>query len=277
MKQTIMHIFTRTPLHVGAGNSVGVVDSPIQRERHTKIPIIPGSSLKGVLSDFWNDEKFDRTEEGKAIFGNDSNKNASAGNLLVGEARVLAFPVRSAKGAFAWITCPLVLARYKRDNASVDFKLDKFDGLGEDQCFGAEDVLLKDNVILEEYKFNSKGLSEDIASVLKNIMNDEVWKSIETRLVIVSDEIFSYFCENACEVVSRIKIDDKTGVTAKGALFNQEQCPSETMFYAVMGEQKDKGSLQALADKLKEENNIIQVGANETIGLGYCSISMEVE
>jgi len=277
MKQTIMHIFTRTPLHVGAGNSVGVVDSPIQRERHTKIPIIPGSSLKGVLSDFWNDDDFKRTDEGKIIFGNDAPKNASAGNLLVGEARVLAFPVRSAKGAFAWITCPLVLARYKRDNASIDFDLDQLDGLSDDQCLGAEDVLLKDCVVLEEYKFTSKGLSEDIAGKLKNIIDDEVWKSIETRLVIVNDEIFSYFCENACEVVSRICIDDETGVTKPGALFNQEQCPSETMFYAVMGEQKDKGSLNALADKLNEQNNIIQVGANETIGLGYCSVSMEAK
>ncbi len=272
MKQTIMHIFTRTPLHVGAGNSVGVVDSPIQRERHTRIPIIPGSSLKGVLADFWNDDNFERTKDGSIHFGS----NDSAGNLLVGEARVLAFPVRSAKGAFAWITCPLVLARYKRD-ANVNFDLKKYDGLTEEQCFGAEDVMFGNNVILEEYKFTSENLSEEIAFELEDILDDDIWKSITTRLVIVNDEIFSYFVEHACEVVSRICIDDETGVTKKGALFNQEQCPSETMFYAVMAEQKDKGSLKALSAKLKENNNIIQVGANETIGLGFCSISMEVK
>ncbi len=271
MKQTIMHIFTRTPLHVGAGNSVGVVDSPIQRERHTKIPIIPGSSLKGVLADFWNDEDFKRTEEGNKHFGT----NDSAGNLLIGEARVLAFPVRSAKGAFAWITCPLVLARYKRDNSNIDFNIPVVDN--DNECYALNEVLIDENVILEEYKFKSKGLSEDIACEFSKLFDDEVWTSVESRLVIVSDEMFSYFVENTCEVVSRICVDDETGVTKKGALFNQEQCPSETMFYAVMGEQKDKGSLNALADKLKEQNNIIQVGANETIGLGYCSVNMEVK
>jgi CRISPR type III-B/RAMP module RAMP protein Cmr4 len=54
-QQKILYIFTRTPLHVGAGSSVGAIDQPIQRERHTGFPIIPASSLKGSFTDFWND------------------------------------------------------------------------------------------------------------------------------------------------------------------------------------------------------------------------------
>ena len=49
MQTKILYLFTRTPLHVGAGASVGAIDQPIQRERHTGFPIIPGSSIKGVL------------------------------------------------------------------------------------------------------------------------------------------------------------------------------------------------------------------------------------
>ena len=97
MKKQIFAIFTRTPLHVGAGNSVGAIDSPVMRERHTRIPIIPGSSLKGVLADLWNDENFKRTSDGEELFGKTDSKAAKAGQLLVGESRVLAFPVRSAK------------------------------------------------------------------------------------------------------------------------------------------------------------------------------------
>ncbi|MDD5698865.1 MAG: RAMP superfamily CRISPR-associated protein [Victivallaceae bacterium] len=81
MKKKIMSIFTRTPLHVGAGNSVGAIDAPIMRERHTRIPIIPGSSLKGVLADLWNDNEYQRTEEGKRLFGNDDAQNACSGKL----------------------------------------------------------------------------------------------------------------------------------------------------------------------------------------------------
>ncbi|HPO37048.1 MAG TPA: RAMP superfamily CRISPR-associated protein, partial [Kiritimatiellia bacterium] len=56
MKQAILTIFTRTPLHVGAGSSVGAIDQPVIRERHTRFPVIPGSSIKRVLADAWLDE-----------------------------------------------------------------------------------------------------------------------------------------------------------------------------------------------------------------------------
>ncbi len=260
MENKIMAIFTRTPLHVGAGNSVGAIDSPIMRERHTKIPIIPGSSLKGVLKDLFNGNS-----EQKILFGKDD----SAGKLLIGEARVLAFPVRSAKGSFAWITSPLTLARYERDSG-VKMNIDKLDGLEDSQCFGAQDVVLGKDVVLEEYKFESQGLSEDIALKLEKTFDDKIWKTVATRLVIVNDEIFSYFCENACEVVTRIKVNDETGVVDKGALFNQEQVPSETMFYAVIGEQKT-GYIETLKKVLPE---VLQIGGDETIGLGFCSVSM---
>ncbi|MBM4152947.1 MAG: hypothetical protein FJ220_05450, partial [Kiritimatiellaceae bacterium] len=85
MNKMIMTLFARTPVHVGAGNSVGAVDSPVQRERHTRIPIIPGSSLKGVLADLWSEdyekvkEKLVRKEGSDSawLFGNESDKNAA--------------------------------------------------------------------------------------------------------------------------------------------------------------------------------------------------------
>lgn len=286
MEKKIMYLFSRTPVHVGAGNSVGAIDSPIQRERHTRIPIIPGSSLKGVLADLWNNDiENKKRKEGSdlaVLFGSDDDKNASAGALLIGEARVLAFPVRSAKGAFAWITCPLALARYKRD-AEVKFEFPKV--IKENECLASEGVKLDNKVVLEEYCFTSiSGIDNDIVKVFKNIGKDDVWKtSVESRLVIVSDEIFSYFAENACEVVTRIKVDDETGTVAKGALFNQEQVPSETMFYAVIAAQDEKGKKEnkkeakEILGKLEKEidGKILQVGGDETIGLGYCSVNLE--
>src|SRR5512136_2773649 len=100
MKQQVLYLFTRTPLHVGAGSSVGAIDQPIVRERHTGFPVIPGTSLKGVLRDTAT-----RDEQTKAhvdaIFGEgygSGSENFSAGRVAFGEAKVLAFPVRSAKG-----------------------------------------------------------------------------------------------------------------------------------------------------------------------------------
>ena len=53
MSTQVLAIFTRTPLHVGCGSSVGAVDQPVVREHHTGYPVIPGSALKGVLADLW--------------------------------------------------------------------------------------------------------------------------------------------------------------------------------------------------------------------------------
>jgi CRISPR-associated protein Cmr4 len=38
-----------TPLHAGSGADLGIVDLPIQRERHTGIPKIEASGLKGCI------------------------------------------------------------------------------------------------------------------------------------------------------------------------------------------------------------------------------------
>jgi CRISPR-associated protein Cmr4 len=290
MKKMIMTLFARTPVHVGAGNSVGAVDSPIQRERHTRIPIIPGSSLKGVLADLWT-EDYEKNEKGKLkrkedspsawLFGNESDKNAASGALLIGEARVLAFPVRSAKGMFAWITCPLVLRRFQRET-SANFTVPEVTG---ETALASEVVKLKDSaVVLEEYAFKVTGTPDAaIVEAFKPLVpNDVVWSGIKDQLVIVSDEIFQHFCEHACEVVTRIKIDDETGTVDGGALFNQEQVPSETLFYTLVlaQDEKKKGggsrkmdeALSALKTKL-EEQKWLQVGGDATIGLGFCTVN----
>lgn len=48
-------LICETPLHAGSGDSLGVVDLPIQRERHTSFPKIEGSSLKGAIRQAFED------------------------------------------------------------------------------------------------------------------------------------------------------------------------------------------------------------------------------
>src|SRR5437763_951036 len=49
VKQYWLHALT--PLHVGSGRAIGVVDLPIVREAVTNWPYVPGSAVKGVLAD----------------------------------------------------------------------------------------------------------------------------------------------------------------------------------------------------------------------------------
>lgn len=140
-QSAILFLHAQTSLHPGSGTALGVVDLPVQRERHTQWPLIPGSALKGILRDacrekakwqFQDDgddkpEKERRTRRQKAnekdgmlvaAFGPgkiSGEASTHAGAISVCDARILAFPVRSLKGVFAWVTCPAVLERLARD------------------------------------------------------------------------------------------------------------------------------------------------------------------
>ena len=274
MNTKLLTIFTRTPLHVGCGSSVGAVDQPVVRERHTRFPVIPGSSIKGVLADLWLDwtdpKKPVRNGDGIELLGAE-NGDAKAGSLLIGEGKLLAFPVRSARKCFAWITCPLALARFARDTGR-DLKLDAVK-VADGRSLAPDALKIDDSVVFEEYPLVISGAVPD--TVIKNLadlVDGALWKELKDRLAVVSDELFQYFAENACEIANHNRIDDVTGVVQGGALFSQENVPSETLFYAMLNTKKadDFGKLET---KLAGENNLLQIGADMTTGLGWCSVA----
>jgi len=299
MHKQLLTLLTRAPLHVGAGASVGAIDQPVIRERHTRLPVIPGSSLKGVLADLWASDKeqaFDdkgkpktdrdgkpvmvRAGLAKRLFGADDNANAASGRLLLGEARLLAFPVRSAKGCFAWLTCPLVLSRFLRDDreseiSNLKSEIQTLSPSPEEVFLTPDSALALDGkVIFEEYPLAVKGkVAPALADALKTLCDDEVWQGVPQRLAVVSDELFAYFAENACEVAQHNRIDDETGTVAGVALFNQENVPSETLFYAPV-QSVEPDLLAALDARLKEAGSLLQLGADETTGLGWCSVKL---
>ena len=274
MKTKIMSIFTRTPLHVGCGSSVGAVDQPVVRERHTGYPVIPGSTIKGVLADLWLDwsdpKNPKRDAEGVGLLGAESG-DASAGSLVIGEGKLLAFPVRSAKGCFAWITSPLALERYARDVAEQPASSLN---IGTSEVLASEAISLGDTVVLEEYPLALKGaVPKEVVEMLEKLCDETVWKGeLCGRLAIVNDELFQYFAENACEIANHNRIDDAKGVVAGNALFSQENVPSETMFYSVL-RSRNVDDFAKLEVKLANEEGLLQIGADRTTGLGWCSVA----
>jgi CRISPR-associated protein Cmr4 len=287
MQTRILYLFTRTPLHVGAGASVGAIDQPVQRERHTSFPIIPGSSIKGVLR--YTAASLDSLDRAKVndlfgpeLTGENAEKDARAGDITFGEARPLAFPVRSARGSFAYITCPLALQRFARDSKTVLPDLAQPD---EQTCYAGSKVTLASNkVVLEEYAFGSNGgFPAEWETALKGLIPDPVWQEAAGRLVLLSDGDFSHFVATATEISNHVKIDARTGAASKGALFNLESVPAETLFFSpvhVIGRTANEkrghyqtDSAKELADLL-ERHPVLQFGGNSTTGRGFCSITL---
>jgi CRISPR-associated protein Cmr4 len=313
----LLYLFTRTPLHVGAGASVGAIDQPIIRERHTGFPVIPASSLKGTFADAWSggllpdgekkvrvttkkndkdEEVIDQVAEAAWLFGSDHAKHAFAGALQFSEARLLAFPIRSAKGSFAWITCPLMLQRAARDGVIPQALLAELQEPKDDEALfdpsSTGKLNLGTQVVLEEYTFKHANgldltrLGETLAGLLAG---DPVWEEVASRLVILSNGMMSFFAQNACEVAQHVRISDETGTAEGGALFNQENVPSETLFYSVLhafdertaGKPNDQrrnaaAALTAFQEKVPA-GSVFQFGGDASTGLGYCTVKLNGE
>jgi len=290
----ILYLFTRTPLHVGAGSSVGAIDQPIIRERHTGFPVIPASSLKGSIADLWSDTLANGkrgTGEAAWLFGSDDANAAAAGALLFGEARLLAFPIRSARGSYAWISSPLILNRAVRDGVLTPQDVGALNAPTDDRALfdggNGSPINLNGYVVLEDYRFQQAGaLPNNLAGALAaKLPNDPVWSGIASRLAILSDGMMSFFTRNACEVAQHVKIDDQTGTAADGLLFNQENVPSECLFYAVIhattsrlreGSHTGRSAQEAMEQLANRLSNAsaFQVGGDASTGLGYCSIHL---
>jgi CRISPR-associated protein Cmr4 len=271
-KSKILYLFTRTPLHVGAGASVGAIDQPVQRERHTGFPVIPGSSVKGVLRDHLSSLGADQIDE---LFGKGGNGDAfTAGRLSFGEARLLLFPVRSAKGAFALATSPLALQRFARD-AGLDHGIPS--SPQDMNCMAGLKIVIpgKKAAVLEEYRFNVAGEFPKVwEDSLRAVLSDAVLAGAEGRFVLLSDGDLSHFAVNACQVNQHVRIDHETGTAEGGGLFNEETVPSETLFYSALTEVRKPKGANGVFDSLATEQ-LVQFGGNGTTGLGFCTVKLE--
>lgn len=304
-----------TPLHAGSGSDLGIVDLPIQRERHTSFPKIEGSSFKGAVREAVEKVEKDFTANGKTekinhkkncvalAFGPEEG-DAHAGALGFSDARLLLFPVKSVKGVFAWVTCPKVLEQFKRDMSlsGIDVKISNTEPNG-DSCLTSSTALQigsSKKIVLEEYAFKISGAydvkvdSEDLGTWLSELMTDGFWKDkIKTDIVILSNDDFKDFVNLSTEVITRTKISSETGTVVPGALFTEEYLPAESVMYSLvmaspvfMKEDKKKDAiLQSDIDVMnyfyKALPDVIQIGGSATLGKGitrmYKSLLIEKE
>lgn len=292
MQTYTLKLITRTPLHVGAGSAIGAIDAPVMRERHTGHPIIPGSSLKGVMRDAIAGKEGRDHEIIHQGFGKEETKDKEtkksdpgmAGAISFGEAQILLFPVRSAKGGFAFVTCPGVLARYATASAlgsEWEAALKSMQGLGDGQALAGKTVSMdKDSAcVLEDYKFELKGTVNDtICNHLSGIFaNHELLKNSAGRIVVLSDGDFAFFVVNTTQVTHHNCIDDETGIVKDGALFNKETVPADSLFFAPLSLlREDRPHAKQLLEDLCKADYlpIIQVGADASTGLGFCSLAL---
>lgn len=272
---TLMMMQTLTPTHVGSGTELSYVDLPLQRETHTGFPKIEASTLKGSIRNAVSSSeglnKKGTVYAGVNMLLGDPDKGDYASAVSITDARLLFFPVKSALGIFAWITCPYAMKRFLKDYEIVSKCVLK-NGIhvgygGTDQKWEPEKLepeegsvyyadrknleiakrkgnfyeVKKDTaelqIMLEDYTYRAEEnktfgkLLEMISSHLKDMGMD--WKQFISHTVLVQDNDFVHFVKHSTEVATRIKIDSDTGTTQSNALFTEEYLPPETIMYSL--------------------------------------------
>ena len=264
-----------TPLHAGTGSDIGIIDMPIQRERHTNFPKIESSGLKGSLREYFETTLKDKKTEINLVFGPEKNGGEHAAAFALTDASVLFFPVKSAKGVYALATCPSVLKRYSDFCGLYGEKpLKDVDVKGADCLVANQEKVSFDGkeVVLEEFAFNVAGTICDDMKKHFNFVDSE-------RIVCVSDDVFRDFVTLSTELITRNKIDANTGTVQKGALFSEEFLPVLYSFLQTGPVNKEKKDDLPLKSDKDVENfltegfpKVFQIGGDATIGKGIVEV-----
>ena len=292
-RQAAVFLYAVSPVHMGAGSAVGVIDNPIQRERHSGHPCFAGSGLKGALRHGFEAVGGDPELIGR-LFGPESQSgDLHAGAVSFGDAQLVAFPVRSLKNGYVYATCPQALARAQRLLALIGCKVEwTVPALAEGDCLVANRALLSaDKLHLEAFEYGAReaknlpALAADLAAraLPPDAANQFFRDKLAQDLVVLSDTDFAYFVQNATLVEPHVRIDEKTGTASDGGLFYTENLPPESLLLAPLlagatRTGRSEGALDAgeVLVKIKTalDGKLLQIGGDATTGRGLVMIKV---
>lgn len=237
-------------LHVGSGdNNYGVIDKQVQRDTISSEPVIHASSLKGAFREYLT-TIFPKDENGKShpvvikLFGADktSSDNPSAGELRFFEARLLTMPVRGTGPTAYYLAGTEDIfsnfeKNYKAFQPNANIQLPAPNNSTAETEHGT--FPLSDNMSI---------LNEPVAILTNTGIND-----LLTHLpVIARNSLENGQSEN---------------------LWYEEIVPRQTRFYFFIAVPNHLAEYYRENFENRITEQVIQIGANATVGYGYCKIS----
>jgi CRISPR-associated protein Cmr4 len=257
MNKSTWLITAKINLHVGDENSTsyGIIDKSVQRDALTNLPCINGSSLKGALNEYFSINKKGSIDVLK-VFGVDkcdSSKDTQKGAFSFFDASLLSFPVQSNKRLFYRATSISVIQMFVEKLKIFGINTPKID-LTEFKTITKPVVFTEGetSVMVSDFEADVKTKNETIRNLEKIIGNDIVLFPDQDFIEVCSDEYLP--------IIARNRLEDGESQN----LWYEQILPQETKFYSIMLGQDDLNLEKEL------NNNIIQIGANATIGMGYC-------
>jgi CRISPR-associated protein Cmr4 len=315
-KARLYFIQALSPLHAGVGDGLGAANLPTARERLTGYPFLPGSTIKGVL----RDEARNRSREKEELLDEDllgafgpptTHASDARGGLVLSDASLLALPVQSLYGTFAWVTCPFVARRLARDTretggtaaeslrklAAAELTTEASAWLSKGSALWAGGTDKKLWLLDLSAGAEERGEADALAIwIAKQLWpgDEDARAFFRRRLCIVSDDVFGFLTRTAVEVRNRVKLDDETGTAAASGPWTEEMLPAETLFHGVaLGREtrvfrggraedaKANGGVARAAEQavgtlaaILKDDPTLRFGGKSSIGLGRARMAL---
>jgi len=236
---------------MGAGTALGIIDNPIQRERHTDHPMMAGSGLKGAIRHHMWSQLQEAVRHGKEerllhrIFGPDTrDADTHAGAISFGDAQLVCFPVRCLKRSFVYATSATALARARRGllTAGAEAAWPELSVADNTALVSSGATLDNGKLLLEVFDYQARAddglrtVAEWLADHALPAGPDHEYfrEKLRSDLVLLPDEDFNYFVRNATVVEPHVRIDDASGTADDGGLFYTENLPPESLLLSLV-------------------------------------------
>ena len=290
MTTKLVNLYLLSPLHTGgvsqAGNEVSIA-----RETHTNFPYIPSSSIRGRLRAYVivDVDKTDDDARIKAkirqikLFGPDLNDlkdndlleyyeldyyeklgierkltQLQQGNIWIGDASILWYPVSSLSHGIIWISCPLLLQRWARFVNLPANNISEYASNLKGQPLYLKDAIIPSNSLQAfanwiDYIPQGYPTSIDKFLVLPNqhcetLIQMSLWRQVKVKL-------------------------DEHKVVDGGSFRYEEAISPDALMYFPWGTtlQSDDDSQESVNDfeSLIKSIDLLQIGGQESLGRGF--------
>ena len=244
-----------TNLHVGAGGTnYDVIDNMVQRDPTTQMPTIFSSSLKGALREYFKNKWGENNGNLNYIFGADTDRNnqneSNIGHYKIFGADLLSIPVRSKQKTFFNATSLFLMQHINRMAKSLISPTSRF--------FEVSNMVEEGNPLTQ---------------TAGNVLED--WTSVGGLTLSnghVGDNIALFHEKDFLRMASKLPVIARNKLVngASKNLWYEEVVPRETRFVFFVSKEGDEEISSAFDQTL--EDDVVQIGANGSIGYGFCKI-----
>jgi len=253
-----------TNLHVGdMGASYSIVDKTVQRDAISGYPCSYSTSLKGALRSAAEKMNFNSAKV-KNIFGGEQ-REISKGKVSFNDAHLLFYPMRSRSRSYYLATCPAMLREAAKicrfaGNSNAESKFLTLLNLAVGKVYGAQ-TSSGENIWVEEEYLPHQTAPANVQTILSGLIG-------ENAFVLLTDEQMGRLLEEL-PVIARNQLDN--GISQN--LWYEEFVPRKSVFLTMTfcDNPNDEADVDCiLLGESRNSMKMIQIGANATVGYGYC-------